>query len=680
MSELLKTSYITPTEDVNPFPPDISPQDKERAAKEDYEQMVLRECFDYIRTYKPKWEDFLLKCEENLKEYSRPPDLYGKPAKGAATFVDGSVGETIDWILPSMLQVFGAGDIIKLTPTGPEDEFGVKLLEEKSNLDLQKNIFRGAYDAVADALILKFGVIKCWWEREQKWRSVQWSGLTRDDLNSLSEHVDVQIDKIEIDQDAKTLVHPETGQVTTVEPEKINVTGKRLETYAGSKYLPVPLDELIANPTMKRMSEEPFIAHIIRKQKAELAAEFNIDESEIQYEIELSAQDSFRQERLKDLGGTAFLEDQEDRRYCRMLECYLEIWNKGQKEKLIVSMLGNKILRIEKSIYGRPNFCGFNALRRSHREIGAAVTETIKDLQKLRTGLIRGILENIGYQNNGVGIYNPDKIDSYDLVNNRVPGGLIRTLNGADPSGAWIPAPVQPLATWIFEVLGMTEQMRQDWSGVSKTFEGGRSAGSSTTAAGMSMIMRQSNQKIGLLAQTLGETGLKDLCEMIVWMNVNLMDKETNIRLNGKWEKIKPDDIDVQYDLSLDIGSATGSKEMMVSQLMGVLSQMAELDLKLGIMTPEQIYEVQSEIFRAWGFKTIEGKFLVKPPKPKPLPPPPPPPAQPQGPVPPNGGPPGPPGPPGGPLPQEVDAMNPEMIPAGGMPPGPPQPTQMMGG
>ena len=66
-------------------------------------------------------------------------------------------------------------------------------------------------------------------------------------------------------------------------------------------------------------------------------------------------------------------------------------------------------------------------------------------------------------------------------------------------------------------------------------------------------------------------------------MNIRFKDKAVNIRLNGEWQTIDPSKADVSYDLALDIGSATGSKEMMAQQLMTALTQISKITMPLQI-------------------------------------------------------------------------------------------------
>ena len=75
--------------------------------------------------------------------------------------------------------------------------------------------------------------------------------------------------------------------------------------------------------------------------------------------------------------------------------------------------------------------------------MGRSISELVEDIQLLRTALMRYILDNIYFQNNGMKVVNPYRINVDDLINGNRPGGIIRTTEDIDPSTAIFPVPIE---------------------------------------------------------------------------------------------------------------------------------------------------------------------------------------------------------------------------------------------
>jgi hypothetical protein len=59
---------------------------------------------------------------------------FGNEVEGRSKVVSTDVADTIEWILPSLLKIFTAGDdVVRFEPTGPEDEEVAKQATEYVN-------------------------------------------------------------------------------------------------------------------------------------------------------------------------------------------------------------------------------------------------------------------------------------------------------------------------------------------------------------------------------------------------------------------------------------------------------------------------------------------------------------------------------------------------------------------
>jgi hypothetical protein len=133
-----------------------------------------------------------------------------RKATGRSRVVDSSVQDTIESVMPDMMNIFyGGKDVLEVTPREtPEDEIKAKFMTEKANFDIQKQNegFKLIYQFVKDALMFKQGVIKYYWEKKTVTESFASEGLTYQELTDVLADDDfiVKRENIKlIDQDGK---------------------------------------------------------------------------------------------------------------------------------------------------------------------------------------------------------------------------------------------------------------------------------------------------------------------------------------------------------------------------------------------------------------------------------------------------------------------------------------------
>jgi hypothetical protein len=244
-----------------------------------------------------------------------------------------------------------------------------------------------------------------------------------------------------------------------------------------------------------------------------------------------------------------------------------------------------------------------------HRLVGSSIAELVIDIQKLHTALVRYILDNIYFQNNGVQVVNPLRINMDDLLNNNFPGGKIRTLLDTSPADAIFPVPISPLPSHVMEILEYKDTIKENRTGITKYNQGLDSKSLNRTASGISQIMNAAQQRVELIARIFAESedGVKGMFQALVDMNLNFFNRSINIKLDTGWTTISPLDISGSYDLIIDIGAGTGSKEIKVNQLMMMLDKsIAVAGLAPMIIMPNNIHAIMTAIWENLGYKNTQ--------------------------------------------------------------------------
>lgn len=576
-------------------------EQKQRTAEDDYRDMLRDTCIQYILAYKANLELLWAQQAEAMKIYMA--EAYGDEVEGRSKFVESLAFDAIEWLKPMLTRVFmGGNDFVKLTPLGPEDEQPVKMLEEKVNQDFRRNFnsFRMCNDWWDDALKLKVGVVKWWWERDTIRKERVYEGLDPMEYQKLK-------------SDPRNLFDKETQN-----PDGTwDVYTYRLRRVNQPMAMAVPAEEFIFDTQCVSIADSDFCAHRVKWHKSLIMSTFDIKEVDLQNEVTALAADMLTDQRFKDLGGFYRFQDTKEKDYYWVYECYLNDYSTGVKKPLKIMLMGNKLLDYQPHSYRRPNYSLISPILIAHREVGLSYIDALADLQRIATSLSRIILDNCYFQNAPANIIDPSGIDQDDCVNNNVPGGWIKTRNGKRPSDVIFPLTPIPLGAQVFEMRKFIDQIKDNRIGNSQYSRGDDSQAINKTAHGIAQLMDAASKRAELICRIFAETGFRDLAIAFCEMNIDYLDDQTAIRIDQQWQTIKRSDIDVDYDLSVDVGIGTGSKEATVGQLNALFEMIVPL-VQNKVVGPEGLVEVVKSVAEAMGQKNAQ-KFLPPPPAPPPM-------------------------------------------------------------
>ena len=121
---------------------------------------------------------------------------FGNEVDGRSQYVDSSVMDTIEWIKPSLMRVFAAGDeMVTFEPVGPEDVEAAQQATDYVNYIFTKDNpgWEILYTWFTDALLQKNGIVKCWWDEYEDWNREEYNGLDEQEFNALILNPSVEV-------------------------------------------------------------------------------------------------------------------------------------------------------------------------------------------------------------------------------------------------------------------------------------------------------------------------------------------------------------------------------------------------------------------------------------------------------------------------------------------------------
>jgi hypothetical protein len=231
-------------------------------------------------------------------------------------------------------------------------------------------------------------------------------------------------------------------------------------------------------------------------------------------------------------------------------------------------------------------------------------------------------LDNIYYQNNSRNIVNPYRVNVDDLIQNQFPGGIVRLTQDVEPFQAMRPMEINPLPPHMFALMEQSLGWMENKTGVTRYNQGLDAESLNKTATGISQVMAASQQRIELIARCFAETGVKDLFHNLAEMNINFLDIPTAVRINNAWRTIDPAEIDVDFRVIIDVGIGTGTKDMLIQQMIQIINMTAPM-MQIGVVTPENVYNQMRTLMETMGYKNVDA-YITKPqpqmPQPQPVP------------------------------------------------------------
>jgi hypothetical protein len=104
-------------------------------------------------------------------------------ADGRSRAVSTDVADTVEGMMPALMDIFCSGEeVVEFHPVGEEDVAAAEQETDYVNhVFMQKNPgFLILYSFIKDALLSKVGIVKVWWEEEEREQRETFYGLTDD--------------------------------------------------------------------------------------------------------------------------------------------------------------------------------------------------------------------------------------------------------------------------------------------------------------------------------------------------------------------------------------------------------------------------------------------------------------------------------------------------------------------
>ena len=293
-----------------------------------------------------------------------------------------------------------------------------------------------------------------------------------------------------------------------------------------------------------------------------------------------------------------------------LYECYIKTDsnNDGILEDIIVTMVGNTIVRLEENTMGRHPFFVISPIRDTLRLFPRrGIADLVGELQDLNTALLKQIIYNVATNNDKQAVVNVDAmIDPNEFIDGRK---MIRVNGNPQDVIKW--APIEPLQPQVFQFIEYMNTVKENRTGITRYNQGMDANSLNKTATGITQIMNASSQRLELIARMFAETGVRELFRHMIKMNQMFITEETFIRITDEKKPITPDDLEGSIDITVNVGVVAGNKAQQAQSMQLLLSMYPQL-IQAGIADVSHAAHAFGRLVESLGYKDVSN-FIYPP-------------------------------------------------------------------
>ena len=537
---------------------------------------------------------------------------FGNEVDGRSQYVDSTVQDTIEWIKPSLMRIFGSGDeFVKFTPHGPEDVDAAAQATDYVNYVFSKdnNGWEIMYSWFHDALLQKNGIVKVWWDEYEEPQREEYQNLSDMEFGYLITDDNVEVLEHTVIESDDGISEPYHDVVIV----RTNYDGRvRIEN--------VPPEEFLISREAKSIEDARFVCHRVRKTLSELRImypdqdfgpeDLGSGDDDAYFSAERLSRYEFDDSENYGFGGN----EEEALREYWLHESFIktDYDEDGIAELRKVCSVGSYVFSNEE-IDKKP-FISITPLKIPHKFFGLSIADLVMDLQLIKSTLMRNLMDNAYNQNFGRYAVMEGQANLDDLLTQR-PGGIVRVKS----PNAIMPLATPPLEPYSFQMLGYLDEVRESRSGVNKNTQGinADALTSHTTATAVNAVMTNAQSRVELIARQFAETGVKQLMNCIYELLLKYQDKERVVMLRNEWVPVRPDMWSDKMDCTVSVALGNGSKDQQMAHLSQMLSFASQaMQGGLPIVTEQNMYNLGAALIKAMGYQNVDD-FLTPPPPPQ---------------------------------------------------------------
>ncbi len=521
---------------------------------------------------------------------------------GRSAMVKRTVRAQIKKVLPSMMRtIFGSDKIVEFQPVGPQDEEAADQATDYINfvVNPEAQVRKATESAIHDALLLRNGILKWWWDERQIASTSSHTGLTEDGFAQL-----VADDGVEVLEHSETPTMTDMGMVS-LHDCKI----RRTKTTGKACVSAVPRERFLIHPDATSLEDSILTGDKTPTTRSDLIA-MGYD-PEVIKGLPVATDDEDESDARRE-----FFDSTDEAHLANQAVDYYDIYVRFDmdgdgiaelRHMCFAGGLGERNLLMNEEC-DEVQFCDLKIMTQPHQWEGISLADDLMDIQRTETVLLRQTLDNLYWTNNPQPVVSEGMIANMDAVLNPEFGKPIRIKAGGDARSAVIYNPVPFVAAQSFSMLEYLDREASERTGVSDASSGlPPDALQNVTAKASAMVEQAGIGQTELMVRTLAD-GLQRLFLGLLRLTIRHQDVPKMVRLRGEWVEFDPRQWNAEMDCTVNTGLGAGTRErdMMVMQQVMMMQQqlLAGFGPDNPFVKPENIWASTSKMVEAAGLRT----------------------------------------------------------------------------
>ena len=245
----------------------------------------------------------------------------------------------------------------------------------------------------------------------------------------------------------------------------------------------------------------------------------------------------------------------------------------------------------------------------THRFFGRSIADLVIPVQREKTALKRGALDNLYLHNNprvevAEANAGPNTLD--DLLVSR-PGGVVRTKTAGGLNWQVVPDITQT----VYPMLQYLDAELESRTGLARQSQGlDANALQNQSATAVAQVFNASQMRMKLIARIMAE-GVRDIFSLLHATIRKHGQQEQTVQLRSKWVSVNPREWKARDHLTINVGLGSGGKAQQFAQTMAIANVQKELlqGGKSNLVGDRELYNTAAELTRIMGHKNPDRFF-----------------------------------------------------------------------
>ena len=544
-----------------------------------------------------------------LEDYLGEP--YGDEVEDQSQVISTDVQDVVESDMAALSNVFlSSKQPIVFEPTGASEQEAQEIEEKNQYVNYlimnQSNSYQTLFNWMKEATIQKSSVVKYFMDDCRKTREVNFENVDESEFYQIVESL------------------PENSEIVGQSPNEdgtYNLSFRVTEGEHKLEIVNVPCESFLITKGASCLDDAILVGDKVSKTRGELLAE-GYKRSLIEQLPTNSSDETDEIEviRHQDTGRDTHTYSDWANEKVELRDLYVKIDYDGDgiAERRHILKSGNHILLNE--AFDHVPYASLSGILMPHQVIGRSRGELVQKLQRKKTVVERGMMNNIYMVNNPRNVVHPD-INIDDMLQVR-PNGVVRMKRGTTilPGNAVANLSTEYTADRSLQVINYLDYNRSNTTGMIQTNQGLEGdAISEETATRFKGVMEQGRELIGTVTRNFAETGWRKLYEGVAWTVSQYQDSETEIMVLGKPLTVNPQSWKYGHNLVCKVGTGSGDNDKLLESMSSILSIQYQLQqMQSPLVDQVKFYNTLIEMVEGLGIKQTD-KFFNNPEQPEQL-------------------------------------------------------------